>query len=255
MPPTKAPPTAYLTGCARGIGRACALELARRGYAIVGLDLLPAGTLADEAAALGSQVITLQADVTDPDAHQRAVALAVERFGRLDAVVANAAWSHRKPFLEMPLDMARKTVEVTMWGAFHAFQHGGRQLARQREGGAMVAISSVHVARPFPLSTAYNMAKAGVNHMALTAAAELAPQRIRVNLVEPGWTDTPGERMHFTDQQIEEGARDMPFGRLASPAEIAKGVAWLLSDDADYVSGTVLRIDGALVLPKPVISS
>ncbi len=246
--------TAIITGSARGIGRACALELARRGYRIVAVDQLPLDDLVREVGEAGSEAECVMGDVTDPSTHAQAVDRAVDRFGRLDAVVANAAWSYRKPFLEMPVDLAKKTVDVTMWGVFHAFQHGARQLKAQGGGGSLVAISSVHVARPFPLSAAYNMAKAGVNHLAMTAAAELAPLQIRVNLVEPGWTDTPGERLHFTEQQIDEGARDMPFGRLAKAEEIACGVAWLVSDEAGYVSGATLRIDGALVLPRPISS-
>lgn len=246
--------TVIVTGSARGIGRACALELARRGYRIVGVDQISQDDLLCGVAEAGSEGTAIAGDVTEPATHERAVAAAVERFGRLDAVVANAAWSYRKPFLGMPVDLAKKTVEVTMWGTFHAFQAGARQMAAQGGGGSMVAISSVHVARPLPLSTAYNMAKAGVNHLALTAAAELAPMGIRVNLVEPGWTDTPGERLHFTEQQIADGARDMPFGRLAAPEEVARGVAWLVSDEASYVSGATLRIDGALVLPRPISS-
>ncbi|MEZ5400142.1 MAG: SDR family oxidoreductase [Bryobacteraceae bacterium] len=246
--------TFIITGAARGIGKACALELARRGGAVAAVDLAPSTETAVEIGQLGGKCEIIEGDVADPATHERAVARALERFGRVDGVVANAAWSHRCPFVEMPAELAKKTVDVTMWGVFHAFQAVARRLLEQGGGGSMVAIGSVHFARPFALSTAYNMAKAGVNHLVMTVAAELAPHRVRVNIVEPGWTDTPGERMHFTEEQIAAGAAEMPFGRLAQPEEIAKGVAWLCSEEAGYVSGATLRIDGALVLPRPIFS-
>jgi glucose 1-dehydrogenase len=96
---------------------------------------------------------------------------------------------------------------------------------------------------------AYNMAKAAIDHMARTAAIELAPHNIRVNIVHPGWIDTPGERKFFTDEQLEEGAKKLPFGRLGQPEEIGKGVVYILSDDAAYMTGSTLLIDGGVSLP------
>src|SRR5262249_44482704 len=97
----------------------------------------------------------------------------------------------------------------------------------------------------------YNGAKAAINHMAATWAVELAPHGIRVNCIEPGWTDTPGERALSTEEQIREWGSKLLLGRLAQPGEIAKGVGYLVSDDAAYVTGTVLRIDGGFILPNP----
>jgi len=96
---------------------------------------------------------------------------------------------------------------------------------------------------------AYNMAKAAIDHMARTAAIELAPHRIRVNIVHPGWIDTPGERKFFTEEQIQVGGSKLPWGRLGRPEEIGKGVAYILSDDADYMTGSVLSLEGGVSLP------
>jgi glucose 1-dehydrogenase len=96
---------------------------------------------------------------------------------------------------------------------------------------------------------AYNMAKAAIDHMGRTAAIELAPHGIRVNIVHPGWIDTPGERKFYTEEQLETGAKQLPFKRLGRPEEIGKGIAYILSDDAAYVSGSTLAIDGAVSLP------
>jgi len=96
----------------------------------------------------------------------------------------------------------------------------------------------------------YNAAKAGINQMARTMAAEFAPLRIRVNVVEPGWIDTPGERNFATDEEIRAAAKFQPLGRLGSAEDVAKGVAYLASDDAAYVTGSILRIDGGYVVAR-----
>jgi glucose 1-dehydrogenase len=241
--------TVIVTGAARGIGQACAVEMAQRGYRVTLVDVLPSDETGSAIRDAGSEAVSVVGDVSDPDTFDRAIGATVDRFGRLDAIIAAAAWSHRGPFPELPLAGARRTVDVTMWGVYHAFQTGARRMIEQGGGGCLLAISSVHFERPLPMSTAYNMAKAGVNHLALTAASELACHRIRVNIIEPGWTDTPGERSFFTEEQLAAGGRQLPFGRLAQPVEIARGAAWLLSDEASYVTGATLRIDGGIVLP------
>jgi len=95
----------------------------------------------------------------------------------------------------------------------------------------------------------HNMAKAAIDHMARTAAIELVGHRIRVNIVHPGWIDTPGERKFFTDEQMEIGGKNLPWKRLGRPEEIAKAVNYVLSDDAEYMTGATLSIDGGVSLP------
>jgi len=113
----------------------------------------------------------------------------------------------------------------------------------------MVMISSVHAVRPYAVSTAYNAAKAGLNHMARTWAVELAAHGIRVNIIEPGWIDTAGERTFLSEEEIRKRGKKLLMGR---PEEIAKGVLYLVSpEDSSYVTGTTLRIDGGYVLPPP----
>ncbi len=119
----------------------------------------------------------------------------------------------------------------------------------QRRRGSMVMISSIHALQPYPNNTAYNGAKAAVNQMARTWAAELAPQGIRVNIVEPGWTDTPGERQHYSEEEITSLGQRLPLKRLANPGEIAAAVRFLVSDEASYITGASLRVDGGILLP------
>ena len=110
-------------------------------------------------------------------------------------------------------------------------------------------ISSVHAERAYPTASAYNAAKAGLNHMAATWAAELAQHRIRVNSIMPGWIDTPGERARFTEEDFREGAKKILAGRLGQPEEMARVAAFLASDDASYITGATVRADGGFVLP------
>ena len=244
---------AVVTGSSRGIGRACALELARQG-ADVTVNYRTHGDEAAEVArqieAMGRRALLVQGDVADRRQDERMVNETVAKLGRLDIMVPNAAYSVRKPFLEMEPDEVRRTWDVTLWGVFHCSQLAARQMVKQSAGGSIIIISSVHAQRPYARSTAYNGAKAAVNHMASTWALELAEHRIRVNTIEPGWIDTPGERVHFSEAQIAERGKTLLMGRLGRPEEIAKGVAFLAcEEDASYITGTVLRIDGGFVLP------
>ena len=96
---------------------------------------------------------------------------------------------------------------------------------------------------------AYNMGKAALDQMARTAAVELSEYRVRVNLIHPGWTDTPGERKFFFEDELAEHGSKLPWGRLASPDDIAHGVVFLLDPRSDYITGATLSIDGGIVLP------
>ena len=244
---------AVVTGAARGIGRACAIKLAQNGADVTVNELShidEARKVVHEIESLGRRALLFQGDVADRKSDQQMMEETVRQLGRIDILVNNAALSIRKPLLELEVEDVEKTWAVTLWGVFHCSQFAARQMVKQKEGGNIVVISSVHAYRPYPGSTAYNAAKAAVNHMACTWAAELAEHKIRVNIVEPGWTDTPGERSFYTEEQIKEEGKKLPWGRLASPEEIAEGVAFLASEGASYVTGSCLRIDGGLVLPQ-----
>ena len=97
-------------------------------------------------------------------------------------------------------------------------------------------------------SAPYNMAKAAINHLGRTMAAELAGHHINVNMINPGWIDTPGERAFATEEELEEGGRSIPWRRLGRPDDIAAAVSFLVSDEADYITGATLRVDGGLML-------
>ena len=241
-----------VTGGARGIGEAVAIELAANGADIVVCDIAPPAAASRTIEIIesgGRRALYFQGDVGDRSCMEELFAEADRVFGRLDILVNNAAINVRKPLVDLEIEDVDKVWSVIMWGAFHCSQLAARRMIARREGGNIVTISSVHAVRAFPLSTAYNAAKAAVAHMARTWAAELAPHRIRVNVVEPGWIDTPGERSFYTEDQIRESGQKLPLARLGSPEEIAHAVAYLVSEDAAYVTGSCLRVDGGIVLP------
>ena len=146
-------------------------------------------------------------------------------------------------------------MEVTQFGVFHPCEMAAKQMVKQvREGrkGGKIIISSLHQEVAFRDSACYNMAKAAVNHLGLTLAAELACYHIPVNVVNPGWIDTPGERAGYGDSAVDEGGKYIPWGRLSQPDDIARAVAFLASDDADYVTGATLLADGSMKLNPAV---
>lgn len=244
---------ALVTGANRGIGRSCAIELAREG-ADVAVNYRrhqeEAEGVAADIRALGRRAIVFQADVADRAAVEAMVADTAARLGRIDILVANAAFSIRKPVLDLTPEDFQRTLGVTLFGVFHSCQLAARRMVAQGQGGSIVVVSSVHALVPYQTSVAYNTAKAGANHMARTMAAELARYGIRVNIVEPGWTDTPGERQFATEEELRAGGARLPLGRLATAEEIAKGVVFLATEDASYITGSTLRIDGGFVLPR-----
>jgi len=241
-----------ITGASKGIGRGCAIELAREGANIAvnyHSNAADAEATAAEVRKLGGQAITLQGDVSNRERVEDMVAETVRAFGRLDGFVSNAVYSDRQLMIEADLKGFERTINVTMWGAFYGVRAAALQMVKQNTGGSIVVISSPHAVLAIPTAMAYNMSKAAIDHMARTAAIELAPHRIRVNIVHPGWIDTPGERKFFTEEQIEVGGQKLPWKRLGRPDEIGKAVAYLCSDDADYMTGSTLTIDGGVSLP------
>jgi len=243
---------ALVTGSSKGIGRGIALALARGG-ANVTINCSASKDKAEEVAqeihAMGRKAIVVACDVSDLKAVEDMVQQTVDAFGSLDLFVSNAVYSDRQLLVEADMDGFRRTIEVSMWGALHGVRASAQQMLRQGKGGAMTVVSSPHSIIPFPTAMAYNMSKAAIDHMARTAAIELVKFGIRVNVFHPGWIDTPGERKFFTEEQLKEGAEGLPMGRMGTSDEMAHGVCFTLSDEASYMIGTTLTMDGGVGLP------
>jgi len=243
---------ALVTGSSLGIGRGCAEALAADGHNVVVNYRSHADegeAVAENCKKLGVDAVAIGADVADRQAVDEMFARAIERFGRLDVFVSNAAHSNRRPFVNMEMDDFAATFNVTVWGVIHATQAAVRQMVEQRTGGSLIYISSVHVMQNYANSSAYNMGKSAGHALFMTLASELTGHRIRANVIEPGWIDTPGERKWLTEQQIAEMAADLPWGRMGSIQDIGNMAAYLASDKADYITGSLFRVDGGFVLP------
>jgi glucose 1-dehydrogenase len=243
---------AFISGASQGIGRAVAEALAQAG-ADVAINFNTHADEAEEVAHVvrraGRRVLLCPGDVADCSAVEDMIVGAARELGSVDIAVANAAYSDRSLFYEADLAKFHRTIDVTMWGAFYVFRAAARQMIAQGKGGAIVGVSSPHAFMPVARSMAYNMAKAAMDQMAKTAALELAEHRIRVNLVHPGWTDTPGERRSAGEEQLAKAGQNLVWGRLARPEEIARGVVFLCEPASDYLTGSSLLIDGGHTLP------
>jgi glucose 1-dehydrogenase len=243
---------ALVTGASSGIGQSVALALAKAG-ADVALNYYSLPEQAEHTAAqiraLGRKALLYPIDISVQANVEQMVEDIVRQLGRLDIYISSAVYSDREPFISANMEGFRRTIDVSMWGAFYGLRASCAQMVKQGQGGAAVIVSSPHAQIAFPNCMAYNMAKAAQDQMMRTAARELLEHKIRVNSVYPGWTDTPGERKFLDNASIYEAAKSLPWGRLATPEEIARAVLFLADPAADYITGTVLHVDGGLFLP------
>ncbi len=243
---------AVVTGASLGIGRATAIALGRAGASVVVNYRSSPEKAAEVVEAIeetGAKAVAHQADVADLSAVEAMIALAVKQFGRLDIAVSNAAYSDREVFYQADMAGFRRTVDVTMWGAFHLMRAASQQMIRQGGGGAIVLVSSPHAFIPAPRAMAYNMSKAAIEHAARTAAIEVAEHRIRINIIQPGWTDTPGELKFASRETLDTAGAKIPLGRLGTAEEMADGILFLCDPRHTYMTGAALLIDGGISLP------
>jgi glucose 1-dehydrogenase len=250
---------ALVTGGARGIGKGCALELAKAGadIALNDRDRSPdAEQTSAEIQSLGRRCVLMEGNAFEQAACESIVQRALDAFGRIDILISNPAYSRRGDFVDYDPDLFDQTIQATLCGGFYMSRLVARHMVARGGRGKIVFIGSVHSRIPYVRSVAYNAAKSGLKHMAKTIAAELLPHRINVNVIDPGWIDTPGEHAAFGAQQIAEAAPQTPWGRLGTPEDIGKAAAFLCSEDADYITGASLLVDGGwtlrAALPSPL---
>ncbi len=239
--------TALVTGAGRGIGRGCALELARHGADVLINDRPGSPDLAAAAAdirQLGRTCHAVEADIFSRAGCEFLVRRCLELAPRIDILISNPAFSRRHTFLEYPAEDFERSIQGTLTSGFHMSQLVARHMVARGGGGRIVFISSVQAEMPFALCAPYCAAKAGLNHLTRVISVELAEYRINVNAIEPGWIDTPGEHLAFGAEMIAAEGKRLPWGRLGLPEDIGRAAVFLSSDAADYVTGTILPVDG-----------
>lgn len=241
---------ALVTGAQQGIGRAAVLALAREGadVAVNWLDgEAAAGTLAGEVRAMGRRAVTAQGSVASSADVARFVGEACDALGGLDILVNNAGVFPRSPFLALAEAEWDQVLGVNLKGSFLVAQAVARRMVAAGTPGAIVNVSSSSV-RGHPLGVHYASSKAGIVGMTRAMALSLAPNRIRVNAIAPGITDTAQPRYQYSEPEMAEQSRLVPLGAMARPEDIAAIIAFLASDDARFMTGEVVHANGGLYM-------
>jgi glucose 1-dehydrogenase len=246
---------AIVTGGNSGIGMAIVLELARQGASLA-IDYVshPEATeaLEKQVAALGDQVIGIEADVSKVADLQRLIDSTVKRFGRLDVMVNNAGVETRTSVLDTTEAQYEKVLEINLKSAFFGTQFAAKQMIKQGGGGRVINITSVHEDWPMPGNIAYCLSKGGMRMLTRTAGVELAPHNILVVGVAPGAVATPINLVTMKDPDLMKRLdAAIPLGRMAKPEEIANVVAFLASDQSSYITSTTLVVDGGMTQQSP----
>jgi NAD(P)-dependent dehydrogenase (short-subunit alcohol dehydrogenase family) len=235
-----------VTGAARGIGLAIAERLAAEGGRVACLDVSARrlDPSVAELAAKGLDVRGYACDVGDRAAVAASFAAIERDFGApLGVLVNNAVWARFQPLAEIDDETLERTLNIGLKALVWTMQAALPQMQR-RGKGSIVNLSSTSALQAFPGSIAYGAMKAGVLGLTRSAAIELSPQRIRVNTIVPGMVGTEASKAQFDETTLAARQALMPLGRFGEPEEIARAVAFLASDDAAYVQGTELVVDG-----------
>lgn len=254
---------AIVTGSSSGIGKACAVYLASLGAKVVvnySSNEEEGKKTLDEILSASGEAILVKADVSHEEEVKALFNRTISHFGRLDILVSNAGLQKDAPFLEMTLQQWQKVIDVNLTGQFLCCREAARQFVLQEENvqepqhselaiGKIILMSSVHDVIPWAGHVNYAASKGGIMMFMKSISQELAPHKIRVNSVSPGAIKTPINKEVWSDpEKYKDLLQLIPYKRIGTPQDVAKAVAWLASDDSDYVNGETLYIDGGMTL-------
>jgi 3-oxoacyl-[acyl-carrier protein] reductase len=239
---------AIVTGAGRGIGRAIAHQLAKEGAAVAcwDVDLESVSEMADEIKAMGRQALSAGVDVTDPDAISGAVEQVLSQFSRVDILVNNAGITRDNLLVRMSIEEWDQVLDVNLKGVFHCTKALARPMMKQRQG-RIVNIASVVGLMGNAGQANYCAAKAGIIGFTKAVAKELASRSVTVNAIAPGFIETE------MTKQLGEENRDafmqaIPLRRFGTPEDVALLVSFLVSEDAGYLTGQVINVDGGMLM-------
>jgi NAD(P)-dependent dehydrogenase (short-subunit alcohol dehydrogenase family) len=248
-----------ITGAANGIGKACAQRFAQEGAFVACLDVTDElnQAIAEEVRSLGTGAIALHCDVTDPESIKAAVDTVMEKWGRVDVLVASAGIYTGAPLVEVSLKQWSRLIDINLTGVFLTNQAVAPIMMKQKSG-SIINISSMAGKTSWPASAEYSASKSGVIGLTRSVAMELAPYGATANSVCPGNTLTDmvrsvagkvGEMDGMTGEEwLQMRANDCPMKRLAEPWEMAGVVAFLASEDSRYLTGQAIEVDGGLIM-------
>lgn len=250
---------ALVTGANSGIGRAVAAELGKSGADVLVNyvdDDAAAENVVQEVRRSGAKALAYKADVSREDEVAAMFAYAIREFGTVDILVANAGLQRDCAFEEMTVEKWRKVLDVNLTGQFLCARAAIREFLRRgvvtsvsRAAGKIICMSSVHQTIPWAGHANYATSKGGIKLLMESMAQELAPRRIRINSIAPGAIRTPINTAAWnTPEALKSLLTLIPYGRIGEPEDIARAAVWLVSDEADYVVGTTLFVDGGMTL-------
>jgi 3-oxoacyl-[acyl-carrier protein] reductase len=241
--------SAVVTGGSRGIGRAIVLRLAEQGADVCfsyQSNAAAAEEVVGEVTRHGRTGVAFQGDASQPETAEGLVKAAIDAFGRVDILVNNAGITRDDLIMRMSLENWRSVLETNLFGAFYMLKAASRPMLRAK-GGRIINITSVSGQAGQAGQANYSSAKAGLIGLTKAAARELASRNITVNAVAPGFVLTELTK-DLPERLLEMAKERTPLGRFGTPEDVANAVAFLASDEAAYITGQVLAVDGGLVM-------
>lgn len=249
---------AIVTGGARGIGLAICYRLAEAGASVLiaDIDRAAAEQACGQLSAAGNKAIPVQCDISSDSDIQKMIQSAVEKMGGLDILVNNAGIYPRKNFLDVTAQDFDTVMKINLRGTFLCSSEAGRQMIRQNTGGCIINISSIDAIHPSQRGMAvYDASKGALITLTRSLALELAPNDIRVNAIAPGGiltegviTESEGETLAQSKARLSAFMERMPLGRMGRPDDVAGAALFLASGLADYITGTVITVDGGYLI-------